>query len=353
MISQDTITYIKNKYANLIIYINADYNSYINYPVIYVIEKLVKINPIAYSGSNFRNTHTYMGSSKKLKKDIQILGNENFKKHIIFVFSKDITKKELRKIESSIQKIEGHKNSVFWYNETDIAGPGMTKGMYTGENRTIKMKESHEKQKHLIGDNRTVAQKARDVKMATYKGDKRTIAQRKRDIKIKEYKGRNRTERQKECDILKSIYVGENRTERQKEGDILKSIYVGEKRTDAQKIRDQKMVTYTGKNRTDAQKLHDAQMKLFKGKNRTEAQKLHDAQMKLFKGKNRTEAQKINDINNTNINCKYVSLINDNGENIQAKSIRLLCRTYHLYRPAIIALTKGRIKKYKGWAIHN
>jgi len=91
------------------------------------------IAPYLYSGSDQNDNAEYIGSSKYLKEDIQKLGKENFEKVILFQFA-NISNKDLRKIESNMQVIDGHKKDARYYNKTDKAGPACgVKGMKHGK----------------------------------------------------------------------------------------------------------------------------------------------------------------------------------------------------------------------------
>jgi hypothetical protein len=181
MISYITLNLIKQKYEHLLEDINLLEKGY---PVIYLTEKIENKEsefPLFYIGSNYYHDDNYLGSSKKLKLDIKKLGKSSFKKTIIFVFKKTITKKELRLVESDIQKIEKVKEDPKFYNLSDDNGPAMPKNFYVGDNRTDKMKIHHNNLSKYTGENRTEAQKNRDIYMSMYAMDNRTEEQKKSD----------------------------------------------------------------------------------------------------------------------------------------------------------------------------
>jgi hypothetical protein len=173
MVKSSTIDLIKNNYSDYIIE-EIDLESSIGYPVIYCIEKIKWVNensPIYYIGSNYQNNPKYLGSSKKLKEDIKLIGELGFVKKILFVFDKKITKSLLREIESKILIYEDASKNPMYYNITYRNGPAMPKGIYVGENRTDKMKIAHSNLSKYLGENRTEAQKELDERRirSTYK----------------------------------------------------------------------------------------------------------------------------------------------------------------------------------------
>ena len=348
MISEETINYIKKKYCSILV------DGVINegYPVIYLIEKHFKDPPYLYIGSNFRNTATYLGSSKKLKEDINTFGKHMFSKSILFTFDKKINIATLRNIESEIQKLENVKKSHIWYNLTDIAGPGFPKNLYTGDNRTENMKAGHERLRTYASDNRTEKQKQNDNYKKTLIGDNRTENMKAGHERLKTYTNDNRTERQKQWDLLKASYVVEKRTERQKQWDLLKASYVGEKRTERQKHRDAVMSSYVGDNRTERQKQHDAVMSSYVGEKRTERQKHRDVVMSSYVGDNRTDRQKQQDSKVSFLLGKLIKLKHIDGREIAMTSIRKACSIHNLHRPSIYALLNKKITEYKGWQLN-
>jgi hypothetical protein len=99
------------------------------------------INPWRYIGSDEHNKPTYLGSSKLLLEDIKILGNVFFEKKIILSFPNvKLTNRELRNIESDIQKTKMCAEDITYYNRTNSSHKGYIE---TDEEKMIRMKKCH------------------------------------------------------------------------------------------------------------------------------------------------------------------------------------------------------------------
>lgn len=81
------------------------------------------IFPYRYIGSDQNDNPLYFGSSAQLQRDIKLHGIEHFEKRVLIYFD-DIDNKELRKTESTILKENDVKNSIEFYNKTDMYAPG-------------------------------------------------------------------------------------------------------------------------------------------------------------------------------------------------------------------------------------
>lgn len=100
------------------------------------------ILPFKYIGSQQKNTDSYLGSSKKLLKDIKILGKENFKKKILIKFPDflNLTNCKLREIESLILKSLKCAETEIYYNKTNTSHKGYSE---TEEEKKIRMNKTH------------------------------------------------------------------------------------------------------------------------------------------------------------------------------------------------------------------
>lgn len=102
-------------------------------PVIYETinhyNKKHNISPWKYIGSDMNDNTNYLGSSKRLKEDIQKFGIGFFEKNILLKFD-DIDNKELRRIESEILQKRRVREDPNYYNLSETYSPGVgVKGM--------------------------------------------------------------------------------------------------------------------------------------------------------------------------------------------------------------------------------
>jgi hypothetical protein len=109
--------------------------SSIIYETINLYNKKNGLFPYRYIGSDQHNKSNYLGSNKKLARDIKELGPHNFKKRVILEF-KDIDNKKLRKIESDIQKHLDVANDPSYYNRTNSSHIGY---LETNQEKTIRI----------------------------------------------------------------------------------------------------------------------------------------------------------------------------------------------------------------------
>jgi hypothetical protein len=115
------------------------------YETVNLYNKQHGINPWRYIGSDQYNNSSYFGSSYNLKKDIQLIGSDQFVKNILEELV-DITNKELRKIEAEkYLKPNKVRSDSSYYNKAESYSPGCgQKGMKHSQKftRTEKWKAS-------------------------------------------------------------------------------------------------------------------------------------------------------------------------------------------------------------------
>jgi len=93
------------------------------YETINLYNKKHGILPYRYIGSDQNDNPLYFGSSVLLQEDVNTLGIENFEKHTLLYFD-EIDNKLLRKSEAIILKENNVKDSIEFYNKTDMYAPG-------------------------------------------------------------------------------------------------------------------------------------------------------------------------------------------------------------------------------------
>ena len=118
--------------------------SAIIYEVTNLYNKENNILPYKYVGSDQHNNSNYLGSSKKLREDIEKLGKEYFVKKILCEFKEDISNTLLRKLESELQKSLNVAADLAYYNKTNSSHRGYVE---TKEAREVRMNKTLEKRK--------------------------------------------------------------------------------------------------------------------------------------------------------------------------------------------------------------
>jgi len=101
------------------------------------------IMPYRYIGSDQYDRTNYLGSSKKLKEDISIYGNINFKKEILFSFT-DISNVKLREIEKKVLTENNCAKDESYYNKTNSSHKGYILNEDEKEKRKIQLKKAWE-----------------------------------------------------------------------------------------------------------------------------------------------------------------------------------------------------------------
>lgn len=87
------------------------------------------ILPYRYIGSDGNDNPSYLGSSKRLRSDVEKLGVSNFEKNTI-VYYEEIDNKELRREEAKLLKNRNVRENPEYYNLSDSYSPGCgVKGM--------------------------------------------------------------------------------------------------------------------------------------------------------------------------------------------------------------------------------
>lgn len=148
-----------------------------------------KIKPYFYIGSDQKDRNSYLGSSKRLKEDIKLIGKSNFRKIVILHYDK-IDNVSLRSIESNLQTQLNCAGSSLFYNKTNTSHKGFIE---SEEEKAIRMKKCHDGYIEWW-NSLTKEEKDKQIKKTGLKKANKVSSELRKGKKYSEYYGKEKSE---------------------------------------------------------------------------------------------------------------------------------------------------------------